>query len=134
MVNPLSSIAGIALLGFAAAKPALVNVSPTRENKDGVHKNCFTMSLLCIAEQGDQAHFWLTFGKADALHSVWNVVQLHKAHHRATHWRKKVCIQLQSAHSATYSSILQLALFQIALHSLSPVPTHCSIYSLVQAS
>lgn len=31
MVNPLSSMVGIALFGFAAARPALVNVSPTRE-------------------------------------------------------------------------------------------------------
>ena len=51
MVNPLSSIAGTALLGFAAAKPALVKVSPIRENQDGVHdiKNCFMLfNTLCF--------------------------------------------------------------------------------------
>ena len=35
MVNPLSSIAGTALFGLASARPALVKVSPARQ--DGWH-------------------------------------------------------------------------------------------------
>ena len=82
MVNPLSSIAGTALFGLASARPALVKVSPARQDGVILKLSDSTVSRKSHAPLRSSIVQTspLTFAEADALHRVCDVVQLHETH------------------------------------------------------